>query len=285
MLTGSPRRTHSAHGRTVTIEIALADVTAAKRIPDRRARSATETARTGRGRRLAAGRDEPSGRLAAARRRGLDRAGQLRAGGRRTGPPAGRGGRRGRPRGTANAACARRSPCRCRCGRRSHRRTGPAAAGTDHADAGADRAAHRVCPTPGRPLGRQLLDTPDRRSGSPGSAGARAACHRRRGTILTGVPAARYAAGYSPDGALVATARGTVVDGWLGITAGRGRCRTGRRRGLGPAAHARPRAAGRAGAGAERAYLQVEETNDSRAYGCTNGSGFSTHHTYRTYHA
>jgi ribosomal protein S18 acetylase RimI-like enzyme len=96
-------------------------------------------------------------------------------------------------------------------------------------------------------------------------------------TVLTGVPSARFAAGYSPDGALVATARGTVVDGWLGITV------------VGVEPHQRRRGWARrltlaladwaAGAGAERAYLQVEETNTAarRLY---EGLGFGTAHMY-----
>ena len=96
-------------------------------------------------------------------------------------------------------------------------------------------------------------------------------------TILTGVPSTRFAAGYSPDGALVATARGTVVDGWLGITV------------VGVDPHQRRRGWARrltlaladwaAGAGAERAYLQVEETNTAarRLY---EGLGFGNAHMY-----
>lgn len=95
--------------------------------------------------------------------------------------------------------------------------------------------------------------------------------------ILTGVPETRYAAGRSPAGALVATARGTLVDGWLGVTVvgvdpDQRRQGWARRLTLALAEWA-------ARAGAERAYLQVEESNEAarRLY---EGLGFATMHKY-----
>jgi ribosomal protein S18 acetylase RimI-like enzyme len=96
--------------------------------------------------------------------------------------------------------------------------------------------------------------------------------------VLAGVPSARYAAGFV-DGSLVATARGTVIDGWLGITVV-GVDPDQRRRGW-----ARRLTLALVGwaldSGAERAYLQVEETNTAarRLY---EGLGFRTAHSYMT---
>ena len=95
--------------------------------------------------------------------------------------------------------------------------------------------------------------------------------------ILTGVPSARYAAGFSRDGHLVATARGTVIEGWLGITV------------VGVDPEQRRRGWARrltlalvnwaVETGAERAYLQVEETN-AAARQLYEGLGFQTAHKY-----
>ncbi len=96
-------------------------------------------------------------------------------------------------------------------------------------------------------------------------------------TILTGVPGARYAAGFSPDGDLVATARGTVTDGWLGITVvgvEPGQRRQGWARRL-----TRALVGWAVRAGAERAFLQVEETNTA-ARQLYEGLGFRTAHKY-----
>jgi ribosomal protein S18 acetylase RimI-like enzyme len=97
-------------------------------------------------------------------------------------------------------------------------------------------------------------------------------------TVLTGVPTARYAAGYA-DGSLVATARGTVIDGWLGIAVvgvdpGQRRRGWARRLTLALAGWA-------ADEGAERAYLQVEETNTA-ARQLYERLGFHTAHGYVT---
>jgi GNAT superfamily N-acetyltransferase len=96
--------------------------------------------------------------------------------------------------------------------------------------------------------------------------------------VLTGVPLTRYAAGFA-DGALVATARGTVVDGWLGITVV-GVDPEQRRRGW-----ARRLTLALTGwaleAGATRAYLQVEETNTA-ARQLYAELGFRTAHGYVT---
>jgi ribosomal protein S18 acetylase RimI-like enzyme len=95
--------------------------------------------------------------------------------------------------------------------------------------------------------------------------------------VLTGVPEARYAAGFSPEGTLVATARGTVIEGWLGITVvgvdpDQRRRGWARRLTLALVCWA-------VEAGADRAFLQVEETNDAarRLY---EGLGFQTAHKY-----
>jgi GNAT superfamily N-acetyltransferase len=95
-------------------------------------------------------------------------------------------------------------------------------------------------------------------------------------TILTGVPSTRYAAGYDA-GSMVATARGTVTDGWLGITVvgvdpGQRRRGWARRLTLALVGWA-------AEAGAERAFLQVEESNTA-ARQLYEGLGFRTAHQY-----
>jgi N-acetylglutamate synthase len=106
----------------------------------------------------------------------------------------------------------------------------------------------------------------DRKGGLPPAA--------RR--ILTGVPQTRYAGGYV-DGVLVATARGVLTDGWLGISV----------MGVEPA-HRRRGWAARltyalvgwaADAGAGRAYLQVEAANTA-AVRLYEGIGFRTAHEY-----
>ena len=94
--------------------------------------------------------------------------------------------------------------------------------------------------------------------------------------ILTGVPVARYAAGYA-DGVLIATARGVVTDGWLGISLV-GVEPAHRRRGW-AARVTSALAAWAAAAGVERAYLQVEKEN-SAAVRLYEGLGFRTAHEY-----
>jgi GNAT superfamily N-acetyltransferase len=99
--------------------------------------------------------------------------------------------------------------------------------------------------------------------------------------VLTSVPAVRFAEARQEDGTLLAISRGAVVEGWLHI----GLVEvvpTARRRGLGLATTAALAGWAR-DLGATRAFLQVEETNEAaaRMYGRL---GFSTHHTYRTYH-
>lgn len=106
----------------------------------------------------------------------------------------------------------------------------------------------------------------DRKGGLPPAA--------RR--ILTGVPEARYAAGYL-DGVLIATARGVLTDGWLGISVV-GVEPAHRRRGW--AVRLTYALAGwAAGAGADRAYLQVEAANTA-AVRLYERLGFRTAHRY-----
>jgi len=94
--------------------------------------------------------------------------------------------------------------------------------------------------------------------------------------ILTGVPETRYAAGYV-DGVLVATGRGVLTDGWLGISVV-GVEPAHRRRGW-AARITSALAAWAAAAGAQRAYLQVEKGN-SAAVRLYEGLGFRTAHEY-----
>jgi ribosomal protein S18 acetylase RimI-like enzyme len=98
--------------------------------------------------------------------------------------------------------------------------------------------------------------------------------------VLRAVPAVRFGQATSPDGAVVAVARGAVVDDWLHI----GLVEVvphARRRGLARAL-SRELAAWAIGLGATRALLQVEQHNEPavRLYGSL---GFGTHHTYVTY--
>nr|WP_240942174.1 GNAT family N-acetyltransferase [Planosporangium thailandense] len=103
--------------------------------------------------------------------------------------------------------------------------------------------------------------------------------------IITGVPLARYAGIYAPDGSPIAVGRGVIADGhpeWLGlslVTVDPAH----RRRGLGRAVVA-SLARWAAGAGATRAYLQVEERNTA-AVAMYAPLGFRTHHAYVTWTA
>jgi GNAT superfamily N-acetyltransferase len=99
--------------------------------------------------------------------------------------------------------------------------------------------------------------------------------------VMLNAPAVRFAEVRSDDGTLLAIARGAVVEDWLHVGLVEV-VRDARRRGLARAVSlslatwARER-------GATRAVLQVEERNVPavRLYA---GLGFSTHHTYVTYH-
>ncbi|GAA1825162.1 GNAT family N-acetyltransferase [Planosporangium flavigriseum] len=101
--------------------------------------------------------------------------------------------------------------------------------------------------------------------------------------ILTGVPLARYAGIYAEDGSPIAVARGVVADGsWLGVSLVTVDP-VHRRQGLGRAiVGALARWA--ADAGASQAYLQVEERNTA-AVAAYAPLGFSTHHAYVTWTA
>jgi len=100
--------------------------------------------------------------------------------------------------------------------------------------------------------------------------------------ILTAVPQVRFASVNRDDGALVATARGAVADDghWLGVSLVEV-ASTHRRQGLGRAVTA-ALGAWALDLGAERAYLQVEEHNTA-AVALYGSLGFTTHHTYQTW--
>jgi GNAT superfamily N-acetyltransferase len=123
-----------------------------------------------------------------------------------------------------------------------------------------DVVLHRE-PTP-----EWFMDVGGRKGGLPAAARA----------ILTGVPETRYAAGYA-DGVLVATARGVLTDGWLGISVvgvepDRRRQGWAERLSLALAGWA-------VDAGVERAYLQVEASN-TPAVRLYERLGFRTAHIY-----
>jgi len=115
--------------------------------------------------------------------------------------------------------------------------------------------------------------TPEWFAGVGGRKGGLPPAARR---ILTGVPETRYAAGYI-DGVLVATGRGVLTDGWLGISVV-GVEPAHRRRGW-AARITSALAAWAAAAGARWAYLQVEEANTA-AVRLYEGLGFRTAHRY-----
>jgi ribosomal protein S18 acetylase RimI-like enzyme len=100
--------------------------------------------------------------------------------------------------------------------------------------------------------------------------------------ILSAPPQARFACGYAGSGALVATARGVVTEGWLGISVVRV-VPEQRRRGW-AARLSRTLAAWAVESGATRAYLQVEAHNEA-AVALYAGLGFTTAHSYVTYRA
>lgn len=100
--------------------------------------------------------------------------------------------------------------------------------------------------------------------------------------IITGVERSRFAGVYRSDGSALATARGVVADDgeWLGISLVHVDP-TQRRRGLATAI-TRALAGWAASEGAHRAYLQVEAHNEAaiRLYA---GLGFATRHRYVTW--
>lgn len=103
--------------------------------------------------------------------------------------------------------------------------------------------------------------------------------------IITGVPLARYAGSYAADGSPLAVGRGVIADGhpeWLGISLVTVDPAY-RRRGLGRAIVG-SLARWAVQAGATCAYLQVEERNTA-AVAMYAPLGFSTHHAYVTWTA
>jgi GNAT superfamily N-acetyltransferase len=100
------------------------------------------------------------------------------------------------------------------------------------------------------------------------------------GHVLTAVPQVRFAGGYADDGGTaVAIGRGVVVEGWLGIALlnvdPAHRRRGWARRIIGALA------SWAAGAGAARAYVQVEADN-AEAHALYDELGFEVHHGYVT---
>jgi GNAT superfamily N-acetyltransferase len=98
--------------------------------------------------------------------------------------------------------------------------------------------------------------------------------------LLTAVPQVRFARSDTDSGAPAAVARGVVGDGWLGLSL-IDVLPEHRRRGLASAV-IRALAHWAVGVGARRAYLQVEEHNGP-ALALYARLGFSTHHAYTTW--
>ena len=100
--------------------------------------------------------------------------------------------------------------------------------------------------------------------------------------IITGVPTARFAVVHAADGAAIAAGRGVIAaDGtWLGVSL-LTVAPAARRRGLATAVVA-ALVEWAVGAGATRAYLQVEQRNTG-AVELYERFGFSTHHRYLTW--
>lgn len=121
------------------------------------------------------------------------------------------------------------------------------------------------------------------------SAGWLAAVGERKGDlpaaalhILSAPRQVRFASGYAESGALVATARGVVTEDWLGLSLV-GVAVGHRRRGW-AARLSRSLAAWAVECGARRAYLQVEAHNEP-ALTLYAGLGFTTAHGYVTHRA
>ncbi len=100
--------------------------------------------------------------------------------------------------------------------------------------------------------------------------------------ILTAPAEVRFATGYTEGGALVATARGVLNAGWLGLSVV-GVAPEHRRLGF-AARLSRALARWALERGADRAYLQVEEHNLA-AIALYAGLGFATAHSYVTHRA
>lgn len=135
-------------------------------------------------------------------------------------------------------------------------------------------------------LGELIAATPDGTrvtlADQPGEAGL-ALIADRRGTlppaalhVLTAVDQLTFAE-YAEHGTLLAHARGTVTDGWLGLFVVE-TVPAARRRGLAQEVIGRL-ARWAADRGATRAFLQVESTNET-AIALYARLGFVTHHTY-----
>jgi ribosomal protein S18 acetylase RimI-like enzyme len=99
-------------------------------------------------------------------------------------------------------------------------------------------------------------------------------------SVLTDVPAVRFAEVRDDDGSLLAITRGAVVEDWLHIATVEV-LPVARRRGLAVSAY-QALAQWATTIGARRAFLQVEERNEA-AVALYARLGFTTHHTYVTY--
>ncbi|MQA24831.1 MAG: GNAT family N-acetyltransferase [Micromonosporaceae bacterium] len=154
------------------------------------------------------------------------------------------------------------------------------AAVRDAAERGAaERAGHSAA---GHDAARRALPAP-RLAARPDEDWLAVAVHRKGPMpdgaydVLVGARDPVFAALRDESGDLLATGRGVVDDGWLGLSL------------MEVAPHARRRGLARhvvaalaewaAERGAERAYLQVESNNEA-AIGLYASLGFTTHHTY-----
>jgi N-acetylglutamate synthase len=100
--------------------------------------------------------------------------------------------------------------------------------------------------------------------------------------VIRGVPAVRFAEARDPDGTLLAITRGAAVDGWLHVALVEV-VPAARRRGLARQLFVALAGWARTEQDALRAVLQVEERNEA-AVALYTGLGFTTHHTYITFH-
>jgi N-acetylglutamate synthase len=100
--------------------------------------------------------------------------------------------------------------------------------------------------------------------------------------VIKDVPAVRFAEARDADGTLLAITRGACVDGWLHVALVEV-VPAARRRGLARQLFMALGGWARTEHDAARAVLQVEEHNEA-AVALYSGLGFTTHHTYVTFH-